>query len=205
MYAGLGMFLYLVRHGQTRWNVERRLQGRADSPLTLLGLEQVRAFGALLRATLPADCDAELWASPLPRARQTGSLIAELLELPSARCFESELLAERHCGAWEGLTLGEIEARSGAGAQQQYREWDTPIGGDGETLAQVQERARAFLALQRRAEHVVVVTHGIFSRQFRGAYLGLDPTATMALESHAQDRIYRLAEGAITTLHTVTT
>lgn len=194
------MPVYLVRHGETRWNLERRLQGRMDSPLTLRGLEQIRRYAALLREVLPAGVAPELCTSPLPRARQTASMLAELLELPRERCFESELLAERYCGAWEGLTFEELAARHGEGVREQYRAWDVSIGGDGETLACVQERARAWLAALRAANHVVVVTHGIFSRQLRGAYLGLDPAATMTLESHAQDRIYRLDAGVVSAL-----
>ena len=195
------MPLYLVRHGETRWNVERRLQGRMDSPLTLRGLEQIRGYGAALRAALPSDGAIEICASPLPRARQTAGLLAEMLQVASERCCESELLAERYCGAWEGLRLADLVARHGDEVQLWWRQWETPIGGDGETLAQVFERARAWLAQPRSATHVVVVTHGVMSRQFRGAYLGLDAEATMALESHHQDRIYRLDERAVTALH----
>lgn len=191
------MHLYLVRHGQTRWNVERRLQGRGDSPLTLLGIEQIRAYGALLRELLPPGCAPEICASPLPRTRQTAALLAELLEVPSERCSESALLAERHCGAWEGCTLDDLRAQFGDEVERQWRRWDVPAGGHGETLLQVQARARAWLDEPRSSAHVVVVTHGVMSRQFRGAYLRLDPEATIALESHAQDRIYRLTGGEV--------
>jgi broad specificity phosphatase PhoE len=194
------MPLYLVRHGETRWNVERRLQGRMDSPLTLRGLEQIRRYGELLRDALPAGTEVAICASPLPRARQTAWLLAEMLEVTAERCSESELLAERYCGTWEGCKLEELVARHGDEVRRWYKQWERPIGGDGETLAQVQERARAWLRLPRSTPHVVVVTHGILSRQFRGAYLGLDPDATMSLESHAQDRIYRLEDGIVTAL-----
>lgn len=194
------MTLYLVRHGQTRWNVERRLQGRTDSPLTLVGLEQVRAYGVLLRAVLPPDAAPSICASPLPRTRQTASILAELLEVPGERCGESELLAERYCGDWEGLKLEELAARHGEGVRRAWKAWDAPIGGDGETLGAVQDRARAWLALPRLAGPVVVVTHGVMSRQFRGAYLGLGPEATLELETHAQDRIYRMQDGTVTAL-----
>ena len=108
-----------------------------------------RANPALRRCAtrvLPAGVTCELCASPLPRARQTASMLAEMLELPRERCSESELLAERYCGAWEGMTLDELEAQHGAAVRQQYRDWGMRIGGDGETLARVQERAREWLA-----------------------------------------------------------
>ena len=169
-----------------------------DSPLTRRGLDQINGYAAALQRALPARCELEICSSPLPRARQTAWLLSELLGVPCERYLESELLAERDCGAWEGLTLAEIEARHGAQAREWWRQWEARLGGDGETLMQVQERARAWLAQPRSCAHVVVVTHGVMSRQFRGAYLGLDPQGTMALETHAQDRIYVLDGKAIT-------
>jgi probable phosphoglycerate mutase len=191
------MALYLVRHGETRWNVERRLQGRTDSPLTLQGLEQIRGYGALLRRLLAGAQDVELHASPLGRTRQTASLIAELIELPPERYGESELLLERYCGAWEGRARAELFDELGDELERQWRDWSTAIGGDGETLAQVRARAEAFLERPQRSEHLVVVTHGVMSRVLRGAYLGLGPDDTQALERHTQDRLYVLEAGRI--------
>src|SRR5262245_21498679 len=96
--------LYVVRHGETRWNVEGRLQGQQDSPLTMRGLQQAQRYAEMLRAELAGASPVHICSSPLPRARQTASIIRELLEVPSACYSESDLLKERACGSWEGLT-----------------------------------------------------------------------------------------------------
>jgi broad specificity phosphatase PhoE len=194
------MPLYVVRHGETRWNVEQRLQGHKDSPLTLRGLEQVQRFGKVLRAELAGVTEVRVCTSPLPRARQTASILLEMLSVPSAHYSESELLIERACGRWEGLRWDEIEARDGADARTRWRDWDAPVPNDGESLAQVHARAKAWLSLPRAPIPTIVVTHGVMSRVFRGAYLGLDGTRTMALESHDQETVYALIDANVLAL-----
>jgi broad specificity phosphatase PhoE len=194
------MTLYLVRHGETEWNVQKRLQGHTDSPLTPRGLLQVRAFGELLREEL-GSAEVEICLSPLARTRRTASLIAEALGVAADRCCDSDLLRERYCGAWEGLTFEQIAEQHGAeDSRRLYREWDARIGGDGETLAEMLVRAQQWLALPRARAHTVIVTHGIMSRVLRGAYLSLQPSAIAALPSHRQDRIFRLDDGRVADL-----
>jgi broad specificity phosphatase PhoE len=191
------MALYLVRHGETEWNVQRRLQGHTDSPLTERGLLQVRAFGALLREEL-AGAEVEICMSPLARTRLTAALIAEALGIAAEHCCHSDLLRERYCGAWEGLTFEQIADQHGAeDSRRLYREWDARIGGDGETLAEMLVRAQQWLALPRARANTVIVTHGIMSRILRGAHLSLPPSAIAALPSHHQDRIFRLEHGRV--------
>lgn len=194
------MTLYVVRHAETRWNVEGRLQGRKDSPLTIRGLEQVQDYATLLRANLPSDGAVRICSSPLPRARQTASILSEMLGVSSALYSESELLVERACGSWEGLTWSEIEARDGADAHARWRQWHAAVPNGGESLAQVYERAKAWLSVPRSELPTIVVTHGVTSRLFRGAYLGLDPVATMAQPSHDQQTIYALYGDDVRTL-----
>jgi broad specificity phosphatase PhoE len=194
------MTLYLVRHGETQWNVEGRLQGRMDSPLTSRGIEQVRRYAALLCAELASATPVRICSSPLPRARQTASLLLELLGVPSAHYGESDLLAERSCGTWEGLRWDEIEAQHGADARSRWRQWHAAAGNDGESLAQVHARAKAWLSLPPVSSPTIVVTHGVMSRVFRGAYLGLDEAGTMALDSHDQETLYALSNANVRAL-----
>jgi probable phosphoglycerate mutase len=191
------MRLYVVRHGETQWNVEQRLQGRLDSPLTARGIEQVQRYARLLRAELHSEAAVRICASPLPRARKTAAMLAELLAVPSERYSESELLVERACGRWEGLCWHEIEAMDGTDARKRWREWSVSVPDDGESLAEVYARAKAWLGLPRSSQPTIVVTHGVTSRVFRGAYLGLDSSDTMALEGHDQETIYVLSGGAV--------
>jgi probable phosphoglycerate mutase len=199
------MHLYVVRHGETRWNVERRLQGRNDSPLTRRGLEQVESYGMLLRMELQGAPAVHLCSSPLPRARQSASILCEMLELPASHYSESELLVERACGSWEGLSWEEIEAKHGEGARSRWRQWDAAISEGGESLAQVHARAKAWLSLPRPDAPTIIVTHGVMSRVFRGAYLDMNEADTLALESHVHETVYALTRSTVRTLRSMVT
>jgi len=137
----------LVRHGETDWNRERRIQGSTDIPLNETGRDQARATGALLAS--------RRWnaivASPLSRARETAQLIAA-----EAGLGEPELeprLAERDYGAAEGLTGPEIDALYPDGA-------DVPGREEREAVAQRAVAALHDLAARHPGEAVIVVAHG---------------------------------------------
>src|SRR3954454_18160142 len=96
--------IVLVRHGETQWNVEQRIQGQGDSPLTPTGVEQARAIGR----RLAREHFDRLVASDLGRAMQTAQEIAALTShevVPDAR------FRERHFGVGEGLTYAQIDER----------------------------------------------------------------------------------------------
>ena len=95
--------LYIVRHGQTEWNVARRMQGRWDSPLTALGRTQADLHGRTLAREGGVDA---VVASPLGRTRDTAERVNAHLDAPLR--FDDALM-ERDCGDWSGLTLDEIE------------------------------------------------------------------------------------------------
>src|SRR5581483_7504765 len=102
--------IYLIRHGQTEFNREDRVQGRVDSPLTELGVAQARAMGERLAALRRAEGgDWALQTSPLGRARQTAALIAEVAGL--AEPVVDERLIEVGYGEFEGFTREELDRR----------------------------------------------------------------------------------------------
>jgi broad specificity phosphatase PhoE len=96
--------LLLIRHGQTEWNLVKRWQGRAESHLTDLGRAEAARAAVHLSTMEPFE---EIWSSPLIRARDTAEILAHALEIPEihtdARIIETDV------GAWEGLTLTELE------------------------------------------------------------------------------------------------
>lgn len=100
------MRLLLVRHGESTWNAQSRWQGQADPPLSPFGERQ--AEDATVRLAQVAAVTA-VWVSDLVRARRTGELIAQRLDLDAVR--EEPRLRERDVGAWSGLTRAEIEQR----------------------------------------------------------------------------------------------
>ncbi|MBX9717325.1 MAG: histidine phosphatase family protein, partial [Microbacteriaceae bacterium] len=95
----------LVRHGETDWNRERRIQGSTDIPLNDTGREQARATGALLSSRRWTA----LVASPLSRAAETAKIIGEHVGLGDPEL--EQRLAERDYGEAEGLTGPEIDAK----------------------------------------------------------------------------------------------
>jgi probable phosphoglycerate mutase len=178
-----------VRHGETFWNRERRIQGRTGSDLTPLGARQADAVGALVASWVRDDPRPwRLVASPLARAQRTAQAVARATGLPVET---DDLLAEVCCGAWEGRLSADIAredpARHAAGAGF----FGAP---GGETFEQVMDRVTSWLARLEPGRPVVAVGHGVWGRLLRGAYLGLDREATLALEI-PQDAVFRLEAG----------
>ncbi|MGF2948098.1 histidine phosphatase family protein [Microbacterium alcoholitolerans] len=146
--------LTLVRHGQTDWNLDRRIQGSTDIPLNDTGRSDARAAAAVLAGV---GYDA-VYASPLVRAQETARIIAD--ELGLADPVLTRGLREREFGDGEGMLVEEY--------LQQWSDWQTVPPG-AETLEQVGERAldslaRIARASRRRsaprAESIIVVSHG---------------------------------------------
>lgn len=140
--------ILLVRHGETDWNVEQRVQGHTDRPLTDTGVAQARALAEELKGE---RLDA-VYASDLARARDTARAIAEHHGLPVQ---ELPGLREKHFGTWEGLHNTEIHARFPDAVNGHW--------GDGETADELSVRVLA--AVREIAERhpdgrALVVTHG---------------------------------------------
>ena len=93
---------YFVRHGQTVWNVENKICGCTDSPLTEYGREQARETGRkILAEGIQAD---EILCSPLSRAKDTAQLISEMTGIP---CRVEPRLIEQNFGKWESTPRDE--------------------------------------------------------------------------------------------------
>lgn len=146
--------LTLVRHGQTDWNLERRIQGATDVPLNDTGRADARGAASILAV---GTHDA-IYASPLLRAHETARIIAAELGLSDPELAPG--LREREFGEGEGLLVSEYLERFG--------DWHAAVPG-AETLEQVRDRALDELetivrASRRRstprAESIVVVSHG---------------------------------------------
>ena len=146
-----------VRHGETDWNVQRRLQGHIDTPLNQTGLAQAEATARGLQGH---EFDA-LYSSDLIRTLQTARYAAQLLDLPIH--LRSDL-RERHYGAFQGLTYSEAERNfPGDYARFKAREAAYEILDDGESLLQHRQRVQICLeniAAKHAGESVLIVTHG---------------------------------------------
>lgn len=154
--------LYLVRHGETDWNAEGRLQGGRDIPLNALGRAQAAAAARLLKGLVRDTSALDFVASPLGRTRATMEILRETLGLERDAYRADARLVEIGFGEWEGLTWPEIRARDPERTvAREADKWGyRPPGG--ESYADLRARiAPAFEALER---DTVVVSHGGVTR-----------------------------------------
>ncbi|MEM6371348.1 MAG: histidine phosphatase family protein [Pseudomonadota bacterium] len=184
--------LLILRHGETEWNLQGRMQGARNSPLTQRGVAQAEAQGRLLSRFGIDDWD--LWCSPQGRARDTARIA---LGLRAKAVRTDGRLAEIRMGAWTGA-----RRRTIAAACPDLFENDTDMvwydhapGGEG--LEALYARTGAFLADLARPS--VVFTHGITSRMLRCHALGLAPGAFADLPG-GQGVVYHLSQGVQTCL-----
>ncbi|AXV14611.1 histidine phosphatase family protein [Neorhizobium sp. SOG26] len=104
------MLIYVIRHGQTDWNAEGRLQGQKDIPLNALGRSQAARNGERLRDLVGDAAGYSFVASPLSRTRATMELLRQAMGLDPLAYETDRRLVEVSFGDWEGHTLPEIEA-----------------------------------------------------------------------------------------------
>jgi probable phosphoglycerate mutase len=163
------MNLYVVRHGETDFNVQERYAGSTDIPLNKKGMEQAKQLAGEL-ANINFDI---IVTSSLLRAKQTAEIINEIRKTP---LFVSDGFKERNLGVYEGLTKEE--------AKERYpRLWEerstrlidgAPTGG--ETIRQFDERVtNALSEIERKytSQSVLLVTHGYVSRIINRHYNNL--------------------------------
>ena len=185
------MRLYLIRHAESVWNAEDRVQGHGDSPLTDAGLAQAERLGRRL-----ASCKiGELYASPLQRALQTAQAVSRMVRVP---VVTRSALREIFLGAWEGKTPAEVNA----GFQNGFELWSRrptavtipdsepidrfrtrAIHAIDQIMRQADDRARVPAADGRaqgvsidesRSTAVAVVTHGGVIAAYLAHVLGAD-------------------------------
>ena len=179
--------LYLIRHGQTEWNVQKRMQGRLDSPLTKMGKAQADANGKVLKEI--AELDA-LVVSPSGRTRETAYIVNSYLRAPVS--YEDALM-ERDCGEWSGLSIDEIEAAFPRAWQQRIDDPYYHRPPAGENFDDMIDRVRGFLdsLFEREHSEIALVTHSALSRAILTYLLQLAPVE-LARVRHPNDLVYRL-------------
>mgnify|MGYP001243077173 CR=1 FL=1 len=164
--------LYLIRHGETQWNAEGRIQGHSDIELNARGLEQARLLAARFRGEGAFDA---LYASPLRRAWRTATLVGEALKLP---VISDARLIERSLGQLEGLTMPEIEKKFPDIHHAWHNGGPRPYIPDEEARETFIERTRSFLQdlrAQHHAGRVIAITHGGTINMLLMTGLNLDP------------------------------
>ncbi|MGU3538136.1 histidine phosphatase family protein [Methylobacterium sp. A54F] len=170
--------IFFIRHGQTDWNAEGRLQGQRDTPLNALGEAQAAEAAERLRRVAGDRLAAAAFvASPLTRTRRTMEIVRASLDLPREDFGLDPRLKEISFGAWEGLTWAEIRRRDPAGAAARDRNrWSyRPPGAGAESYAMLTERVAP--AVAEFGPCTVVVAHGGVARAILVARGHLQPAA----------------------------
>lgn len=173
--------LYLVRHGETDWNRERRIQGSTDIPLNETGRAQAKATGRLLSR--------RSWdlivASPLARAFETATIIAREIGLPEPTPRAE--LVERRYGEAEGLNYLQVEERFPGETEVPGRETRA------EVIARVVPGLLA-LGAAHPGQSVLVVSHGGVIRSVLNA---VDPETTHGTITNGSVHSFLLADGTL--------
>jgi len=175
--------LYILRHGETEWNAEGRMQGWLNSPLTAKGKEDAARQGEIL-----ARCDLDgfvFCTSPSGRAVQTAGIACG----PLAEMIETDIrLREIGVGDWAARLRDELPMPGGPDPYMAQYE----MAPNGEGMAAVKERAAAFLA--DLTGPAVLITHGITSRAIRAIVVGEGALANPSIHG-GQGCVYHLKDG----------
>ncbi|KQV68175.1 histidine phosphatase family protein [Rhizobium sp. Root1220] len=186
------MLIYVVRHGQTDWNAERRLQGQKDIPLNTIGREQARQNGIDLAEILKVEAiPFDFVASPLSRTRATMEILRAAMDLPPKDYRTDERLVEVSFGDWEGFTIKELKTTvRDRIAERNLNKWDfIPPGDDAESYEIMSWRVASWLNSVDRP--TVCVTHGgVIRSLFRT--IAKWPKAEAAEGEIPQDRILKI-------------
>lgn len=158
---------YIVRHGQTNWNILGKTQGHGNSDLTAKGIEQATELAESI-VNYPIDY---IYSSDLGRAVQTAQILGDKLNI---KVEETEALREMGFGEWEGLLIDEIKTNYA----NIYTTWRNEphlaqIPG-GETLHLIKDRVDSFIqSLNEKYDdkHILLVTHSVTVRVMLLAFL----------------------------------
>lgn len=152
--------IYLLRHGETRWNAEGRIQGSGDSPLTERGKTQMEALGhRLAREPFTRFCR-RIFISPLGRAIESSEIVLAALrdhEIHLNPSYPSEL-KERSHGPWEGLKKEDLK-KTPEWEKYQRDRWNHKPGGTGESHAEFYLRVESFWNRIPYHEDIIVLAH----------------------------------------------
>lgn len=184
-----------IRHGETAWNVDTRIQGQLDIPLNETGLQQARW---LAQALTQRDELHAVYASDLSRAHVTAQTIASAVGLAVTT---HSGLRERAFGEFQGRTFAEIEAELPEQAfhwRKRTPHWSPP--GAGESLIALRQRVLATvdeLATRHMGEQIVLVAHGgVLDVLYRAATrLALQAPRTWLLPNTAVNRLLWTPQG----------
>jgi len=190
----MASILYFIRHGQTDWNAQGRMQGQSDIPLNETGRAQARRNGKKLAELLETPAGFDFVASPLGRTVETMEIVRSTLGLAPDEFRTDRRLLEIRFGRFEGMTFDEMSGQMPeAHAHREKDKWLNRAP-EGESYSDLTARIEEwYLALER---DTICVSHSGVSRVLRGVLLKLPPAEIVVLDV-PQDKVLKIAAGQI--------
>lgn len=188
-----GVRLFVVRHGETDWNAQGRMQGQQDIPLNAVGEDQARAVGQRLIQLAPDVASLRFIASPMLRTRQTMDILRATLGLSVGGYALDERLKELTFGEWEGLTWKEVRKVDPERAALRMADKWAYVPPGGESYAMLADRVALWLSEQE--SDAVVVAHGGTARVMLYLIAGVPPERAPLIDIW-QGRVMSFQRGA---------
>ena len=176
-----------VRHGQTDWNAEHRIQGQTDIPLNDRGRAQARANGEKL-VDLQVPAATPFFVSPMDRSQETARIVRTAMGLDPTDFTTVPDLRELTFGDWEGQTLVEVWTADPDPVEDRKDDKWNYVPPGGESYAQLADRIRPIL--KTLPEQAIVVSHGGVMRTVIQHFTDLTQDEAAVLEMH-QDKVWR--------------
>jgi broad specificity phosphatase PhoE len=173
--------IYFIRHGETDWNLEGRLQGQKDIPLNDVGRVQAEEAARKLQGLVPHVEDLAYVASPMTRTCETMEILRKTLGLHPESYRLDERLVELTFGVWEGMTWKEVrKAEPALAALREQDKWHYAPPGGGESYAMLVDRIRPILDDLTR--DTVIVAHGGVARAFLSICCGVSSRQAASMD-----------------------
>ncbi|GHD05865.1 phosphoglycerate mutase [Tianweitania populi] len=182
---------YFIRHGETDWNAEGRLQGQADRDLTEKGRAQATGNGVKLKSLIGDAAGFDFVSSPMQRTRHTMERLREAMGLDPQAYRTDRRLMELSFGDWQGFTFAELEEKTpGLRAQRNQDKWNyLPPGKGAESYALLAQRFNGWL--RELSTQTICVAHGGIVRTLFHLLGEADEVAASEMDI-PQDRILRM-------------
>ncbi len=190
--------IFVLRHGETEFNADKKLQGHCNSSLTSKGSDQARRVGTTLKQYVE-NRPFRVYSSTLGRALQTSQIVCEELNYSYENLNKDPRLKEFSLGEWEQRTIPSLEQEIPNLLAQNDWYLQAP---NCETYESVRERLSSWLSDVAHDEDIVVVSHGLTGIVLRGLLLGMDYTQVWK-QDLPQDAFFIIEDGRITRVNCV--
>ncbi|HHI4990539.1 phosphoglycerate mutase [Vibrio parahaemolyticus] len=190
--------IFVLRHGETEFNADKKLQGHCNSSLTSKGCDQARRVGTTLKQYVE-NRPFRVYSSTLGRALQTSQIVCEELNYSYENLNKEPRLKEFSLGEWEQRTIPSLEQEIPNLLAQNDWYLQAP---NSETYESVRERLSSWLSDVAHDEDIVVVSHGLTGIVLRGLLLGMDYTQVWQ-QDLPQDAFFIIEDGRLTRVNCV--